>query len=82
MKQNEAGMSAKRLCKDISQSSDHTSEKQKMLFRVAGWMCTGLQLENDIHILKVSRKYFPGTNFHSVYEKLICNNYSGPISKS
>lgn len=22
-----------------------------------------LQLENDIHILKVSRKYFPGTNF-------------------
>lgn len=63
MKQNEARMSAKRLCKDISQSSDHTSEKQKMLFRVAGWMCTGLQLENDIHILKVSRKYFPGTNF-------------------
>lgn len=43
MKQNEARMSAKRLYKDISQSSNHTSEKQKnqeMLFRVAGWMCS------------------------------------------
>lgn len=87
MKQNEARMSAKRLYKDISQSSNHTSEKQKnqeMLFRVAGWMCscswkmtsTYWKSLESTSLVQISE------NFHSVYEKLICNNYSGPIFKS